>query len=190
MILYYIFFLYLNASPTSAGCDYDPTSPVFTQKYASDSPALTWTWEWQQKISKVENTVGWPAYKFMPDAHMSAVKDEERDVWYTFYPNFKSSRTRGYLPFPDWAEELDPKDTVVGGNRVEEDVYDNGGDWLMSVHHTGPEQSLIGFIHAEDHFWDNEEGFPGHIAYKSIALGKSIHYVITHTFTYLDLGNR
>ena len=32
-------------------------------------------------------------------------------------------------------------------------------------------QKLIGFVHAEDHFYDPETGFPGYKAYKSIALG-------------------
>ena len=34
-------------------------------------------------------------------------------------------------------------------------------------------QKLIGFVHAEDHFYDPETGFPGHEAYKSIALGNT-----------------
>ena len=34
-------------------------------------------------------------------------------------------------------------------------------------------QRLIGFVHAEDHFYDPESGFPGYEAYKSIALGSS-----------------
>ena len=156
---------------TSGGCDYDQDSKMFNQKFDSSSPAQGWSWEWLGQISIVENTVGWPAYQWMPDAHMSAVKDEENEVWYTFYPNSGSYRTRGVLPFPDLADELDPLDAVVGGSRVEEDVYDNGGDWLMAIHPTGPGQSLTGFIHAEDHYWSEDGGFPGYKAYKSISLG-------------------
>ena len=60
--------------------------------------------------------------------------------------------------------------------RVPEDVYDNGGDWLMNVFPVGYDydnQRLIGFVHAEDQFYDPETGFPGYEAYKSIALGTS-----------------
>ena len=167
-------FEFLQASLISAGCDYDPSSPLFSEKYDASSPAQNWSWEWLEKISIVENTVGWPAYQWMPDAHMSAVKDEDNDAWYTFYPNSGSYRTRGSLPFPDWAEELDPLEAVVGGPRVEEDVYDNGGDWLMAIHPTGPGQSITGFIHAEDHYWNEDQGFPGYKAYKSISLGNAL----------------
>ena len=160
------------------GCDFDPASPLFNQEHDTSSPAHLWSWDWVDKINIVENTVGWPAYQWMPDAHMSAVKDESSGAWYTFYPNSGSYRTRGSLPFPDMAAELDPEEAVVGGPRVEEDVYDNGGDWLMATHHTGPGDSITGFIHAEDHYWSEEGGFPGYKAFKSIALGKHLMIMI------------
>ena len=69
--------------------------------------------------------------------------------------------------------------------RTPKDVYDNGGDWLIGVHLVGHNTdnqtgNLIGFIHAEDHFYDPESGFPPgtHYAFKSIALGMYMVYCI------------
>ena len=39
-------------------------------------------------------------------------------------------------------------------------------------------QRLIGFVHAEDHFYDPETGFPGYKAYKSIALGNQFDKMV------------
>ena len=78
--------------------------------------------------------------------------------------------------------------------RVPKDVYDNGGDWLFGVHQVGPNKefptgNLIGFIHAEDHFYDPETGFPPgtHYAYKSIALGKYVPSNIDHRYHMLNI---
>ena len=72
----------------------------------------------------------------------------------------------------------------MNGNlfRVPEDRYDNGGDWLMNAFPVGYDydnQRLIGFVHAEDHFYDPETGFPGYEAYKSIALGNQLDKIVS-----------
>ena len=57
--------------------------------------------------------------------------------------------------------------------RLEYDAYNNGGEWLNAVFPTGLTQQLTGFVHAEDQFWIDGQGFTGHgKAFKSIALGK------------------
>lgn len=45
-------------------------------------------------------------------------------------------------------------------------------------------QRLIGFVHAEDHFYDPETGFPGYKAYKSIALGNKFAKVASWSDIY------
>ena len=55
---------------------------------------------------------------------------------------------------------------------------------MFGVHPVGSDvdsQKLIGFVHAEDHFYDPETGFPkssgGRKAYKSIALGNILQTI-------------
>ena len=54
---------------------------------------------------------------------------------------------------------------------MSQDIYNNGGQWLNAVFHTGPSYSLIGFVHAEDQYWDGANFNGNGKAYKSIELG-------------------
>ena len=69
--------------------------------------------------------------------------------------------------------------------RTPKDAYENGGDWLFGVHQGGNNSDkktcyLIGFVHAEDDFYDPETGFPPgtHYVYNSINLGNNHNIII------------
>ena len=51
-----------------------------------------------------------------------------------------SSLHRGSTPLPDDQMSLSPKTRVLGG-KLDYDAYNNGGEWLNSVHDVG--QSLV-----------------------------------------------
>ena len=68
----------------------------------------------------------------------------------------------------------------ISYQRTPKQVNGNGNDWLFGVHHVSNNTNnktgyIIGFVPAEDHFYDPETGFPPwtHYAYKSIAPGNT-----------------
>jgi len=152
------------------GCHWDPLAPLFLQQ--EEEGALPWSFTLGEP-STVPNVLGWPEYNWMPDGHISSMfyNDSGAEEWVVFYPNSKSYRGSGESPLPELQEALVPRHEVLGG-KIEEDVYNNGGEWLDAVHTTGvwPQQTLTGFVHAEDHFWSDGQ-FNGHgKAWKSISL--------------------
>ena len=95
---------------------------------------------------------------------------------------------RGGTPLPDDQLTLEPTSSVLGG-KLSFDSYNNGGEWLNSVHDVGaslvralydsfncvPRSSLnflqVGFVHAEDQYWEDDQHTGGGKAYKSVSLG-------------------
>jgi len=152
------------------GCHWDALAPIFLQQ--EDEGARAWTFTLGQP-STVPDVLDWPEYKWMPDGHLSSVfsNDSGSDEWVVFYPNSKSFRGSGASPLPELQTSLVPNHKVLGGT-IEEDVYNNGGEWLDAVHRTGiwPQQTLTGFVHAEDHFWSNGQFNGNGKAWKSILL--------------------
>lgn len=74
----------------------------------------------------------------------------------------------GGTPLPDDQLTLEPTSSVLGG-KLSFDSYNNGGEWLNSVHDVGA--SLAGFVHAEDQYWEEDQHTGGGKAYKSVSLG-------------------
>ena len=74
------------------------------------------------------------------------------------------------------------------GGKLSFDAYNNGGEWLNSVHDVGASlvrvlQSCaclsftflkVGFVHAEDQYWEQGQHTGGGKAYKSVSLGRSV----------------
>jgi len=157
---------------TTKGCPWDPQSPMFHQSEDEAEPVLDWSFT-LGPITKVDNILGWPAYGWMPDGHISTVYDNATEEWIVFYPNSYSYRSRGDVALPDLQSTLEPNTPILGG-KLYYDAYNNGGEWLDAVFPTS-ENELAGFIHAEDQFWDDSTGSHqgGGRAYKSISLACS-----------------
>merc|ERR1712142_1230562 len=142
---------------------------MFQQSENTSSPVEDWSWV-SSETTTVPNHVGWPAYRWMPDGHISTLQDPSTHSWYIFYPNSGSYRTVGSSPLPEDSSHLHPDTPVIGG-KVYNDVYNNGGQWLNAVFPTGSNNQVTGFVHAEDHYWSPSQGFTGGgRAYKSIVL--------------------
>ena len=164
---------YNRSHGEDGGCAWDGEAEMFLQYEDERDPVERWSWRFLTEYQVVENVVDWPSYKFMPDGHISTLKDPNSDDWITFYPNSASYRALGPLPLPELSESLQPRHGVIGG-VLDYDVYHNGGEWLDSVFQTDLERGLTGLVHAEDHYWVEGEGLTGHgKAYKSISLGQS-----------------
>ncbi|XP_023336347.1 uncharacterized protein LOC111707468 [Eurytemora carolleeae] len=150
------------------GCDYNPGSNLFTTIYPDNNSAINWTWSLPGVVAEtVLNNVGWPTYSWMPDGHLSTLKDSKTGEWIIFYPNHESFRTTGQVPLPDKSRKLSPPHKIAGG-KLSSDAYNNGGMWLMSAHLSDPEGSMVGFFHTEDQYPG-----AGGMAFKSVALGCS-----------------
>ena len=159
---------------------------MFLQYEDERDPVERWSWRLLTDYQVVEDVVGWPSYRFMPDGHISTLREPGTDDWISFYPNSASYRARGPGPLPELSETLQPRHGVIGG-VLDYDVYHNGGEWLDSVFQTDLQRGLTGFVHAEDHYWVEGEGLTGHgKAYKSISLGES-HHVSVPTQTCISL---
>ena len=103
----------------------------------------------------------------------------------TLLPNCLLVHIRGTKSQPDEQLMLDPTSAILGG-KLRFDAYNNGGEWLNSVHDVGnslvrysnmensrwkPHQ--VGFVHAEDHYWDGGRlKAEGGKAFKSVSLGE------------------
>ena len=83
---------------------------------------------------------GLPIYKFCPDGHIAAFKDDSG--WQMYWAGSTSYRTHG----PSILASEDPQVVLRPGPK---NSHDNGGAWLCSVFRDG-DQRLIGFYHAED----------------------------------------
>ena len=163
---------YDRSKGEDGGCAWDGEAEMFLQYEDERDPVESWSWRFLTEYQVVENVVDWPSYKFMPDGHISTLKDPQSDDWITFYPNSASYRALGPLPLPELSQSLQPRHGVIGGH-LDYDVYHNGGEWLDSVFQTDLERGLTGLVHAEDHYWVEGEGLTGHgKAYKSISLGQ------------------
>jgi hypothetical protein len=119
------------------------------------------------------NTANIPYWWLYPDGHLSALPSGNATYpWMMFWPEFNSYRTLGTGPSPEAQKVLSPSGPVFGGesslNR-----WDNGGSWLASVHRL-PNGNLVGFYHAEDHWYPHQTGeFGNNIAWKSMAVAYS-----------------
>ncbi len=122
--------------------------------------------QWSVELTqaeKVENTIGYPLYKWYPDGHISIVPDEEGYIM--FWAEFQSHRSVGPSQFVEEQKEFSPGNAVFGG-RGNFDSWDNGGSWLMSVFRQNS-KNFVGFYHAEDHWYPHTTN---DIAWKSLAV--------------------
>ena len=55
---------------------------------------------------------------------------------------------------PDDQISLSPKSPVIGG-RLNYDAYNNGGEWLNSVHDVGPNLVSVNWEFENYHRWDS-----------------------------------
>ncbi len=121
----------------------------------------------------ISDIAGVPRYQFMPDGHIAVLPDG-LGQWMMFWAGDNSYRTIGNNPYPENHTLLSPNNSVIGGH-LDYDSWKNGGEWLYSVHRLN-NTHLIGFIHAEDHWYPrNPEG----IAWKSIAVSQSFDNGVT-----------
>ena len=162
----------------------DPCSTsIFDVSFDDSNPSSNWTFS-LGPITEVPNTPGVPTYKWFPDGHIAVLprcedddgSDEEED-WMMFWSEFENYRSFGKGQFPEDQAALSPSGSVFGG-RGDWEGFDNGGSWLMSVHRVGGEGQLIGFYHAEDHWYPrNPEG----IAWKSCGVTYSFDNGVSWT---------
>ena len=61
-------------SPAGGGCQFSGEAAMFQQTEETSSPLTDWTWRFLTQPSLVENTVGWPTYRWMPDGHLSTIQ--------------------------------------------------------------------------------------------------------------------
>ena len=47
---------------------------MFLQYEDDEEPILKWSWRFLTDYQVVENVVGWPSYKWMPDGHISTLR--------------------------------------------------------------------------------------------------------------------
>ena len=47
---------------------------MFHQTEETSSPVTNWSWRLLTQPTVVENTVGWPTYRWMPDGHLSTIR--------------------------------------------------------------------------------------------------------------------
>jgi len=111
----------------------------------------------------VANPVGYPHMQWYPDGHISVLPNGNEYIM--FWAEFESHRSVGTTQFVDGQYALQPS-TAVFGSRGNFNTYDNGGSWLMSVLRK-PNNDLIGFYHAEDHWFPHTTN---DIAWKSIGV--------------------
>ena len=122
--------------------------------------------QWSAELSpatKVENSIGYPLYKWYPDGHISVIPDEEEYIM--FWAEFENYRSTGKSQFVEDQTKFDPIKSVFG-RRGNFDSWDNGGSWLMSVFRESGD-NFIGFYHAEDHWYPHTSN---DIAWKSLAV--------------------
>jgi hypothetical protein len=131
-----------------------------------DSITASQDWEFELgEYTVVANHAQIPTYPWHPDGHISVLKNQEEYIM--FWANFENYRTIGATPFPEDHLSLSPRDAVFGG-RFDRDAFNNGGSWLMSVHRIEGD-NLIGFYHAEDHWYPRQWDY----AWKSIGVARS-----------------
>lgn len=102
----------------------------------------------------VENEAGVPIYPWYPDGHISVLPKSDGS-YLMFWAEFENYRTIGTSPFPEDHLKMEPQEPVFGG-RGNWDGYNNGGSWLMSVFRREG-LSLLGFYHAEDHWYPHKD---------------------------------
>jgi hypothetical protein len=104
----------------------------------------------------------------------------EEDPYIMFWSGFKNYRTvGGPTPYPEDQKLLDPQTSIFGGMIDDVDSYNNGGMWLNSVFrksdifNTSNTNRLIGFYHAEDHYYSPGTSNDGNKAWKSMGMAIS-----------------
>ncbi|CAL5219354.1 g1170 [Coccomyxa viridis] len=84
--------------------------------------------------------------------------------------------TSGETAYPEDHTVLETKEALAY-NRCDESCWHSGGTWLMAVYPVDGRSTLVGFLHAEDHYRDMEN--TGGAAWKSIAVSYSEDQGIT-----------
>ena len=154
-----------------AGCD---SETVSRGRYGpcimtGANPSSDWSFEVGDRI-EVPNTANVPDFiwTWQPDGHISVLPDGEGGFM-MYWALSIAWRTTGTSAYPEDMTRSDPNREVFGGER-DESAWDSGGSWLMSVIRR-PDGGLVGFCHAEDHWWPQEN--PENIAWKSIGVTHS-----------------
>ena len=69
------------------GCAYHNYAPMFRQWELTYSPVRNWGWR-IRNTQTVQNRIGWPSYRWMPDGHISTIKVSLKvfdiDIFYLF----------------------------------------------------------------------------------------------------------
>ena len=180
-----ILFVLLLAGPAVVRGQEDPCSTnIFDISFDDSNPSSNWTFS-IGPITVVPNKPGVPTYKWFPDGHIAVLprcddgseSEDEAADWMMIWSEFENYRSVGASQFPEDQASLSPPEAVFGG-RGDWEGFDNGGSWLMSVHRVGDTGELIGFYHAEDHWYPlNSE----HIAWKSCGVTYSYDNGVTWT---------
>ena len=153
------------------GCEKSTQAPN-TKSLEKDSTQASQDWTFELgEYTVVPNKANVPTYPWYPDGHISVLFDQGNYVM--FWANFENYRTVGAKPFPEDHSTLSPQYAIFGG-RFDRDAFNNGGSWLMSVYRIDGDD-LIGFYHAEDHWYPRQWEY----AWKSIGVTRSFDKGIT-----------
>lgn len=136
------------------------------------APATTWGVDIKER-EIIPNNPKVPIYPWYPDGHISVLPDGFGS-YMMYWAEYENYRTIGDTQRPEDHYTLEPA-TPIFGERGDWDDFDNGGSWLMSVHRPS-EEYLIGFYHAEDHWYPHDAN---DIAWKSIGVTYSYDNGVT-----------
>lgn len=143
---------------------FDPDAAA--QEVDTSMMEAAWTVELSEP-TMIENRAGIPIYPWFPDGHITVLPlVGGGGAWMMFWAEFENYRTIGMSQYPEDHLTMRPDEPILGV-RSDEDRWDNGGSWLMSVHRLN-NRELIGFYHAEDHWCCPRN--PQGIAWKSIGV--------------------
>lgn len=122
----------------------------------------------------VPNNASVPVYRWFPDGHITWLPDEDGTNYQMYWAGASTYRTVGTS-----LDDMVLSPTVAVLEREPGNGIDSGGTWLMNVFRLdGP--NLVGFYHAEDHYWGGEAN-PNFIAYKTIHVAYSDDNGVTWT---------
>jgi len=119
-----------------------------------------------------------PSPGYYPDGHISMVQSGSDFIG--FWSEFNNSRTVANSSYLGTHSNngVTPSYPVFGGRKNDDGSgsgvtsWANGGAWLMGVHRI-PDGRLVGFYHAESHWYPRTDPANGGTAYKTMAVAYS-----------------